>query len=258
MLSIHRSADRGGFDFGWLKTRHSFSFGRYHDPRRVQFRALRVLNEDEVAPGRGFPEHPHEDMEIISYVLAGELAHRDSAGHQDTVRGGGAQYMSAGSGVEHSEFNPSRSAGVHFVQIWMLPASGGTRPRYESARIDARERAGRLTPIAVGVGSGRSEGEGAARADDAGGAGSGGVGPFRINARGDVSALVLMPGQGLEHALAAGRHAYVQVLRGRVVLNGEKLGAGDGAAVSPEGRGSVRLEVRAEDEEAEMLVFELE
>lgn len=231
MLKIRRSQDRGHFDHGWLDTRHTFSFAGYFDPEQRGFRTLRVINEDRVQPGRGFAPHDHRDMEIISYVLSGALAHEDSLGNRSTIRAGELQRMSAGSGVTHSEFNPSESEPVRFFQIWIYPRQKGTQPSYEQRAFPAAERRGRLE-LAVSP-DGRDESLG-------------------IDQDVELYLGSLEPGQEVEHAVRPGRHAWVQVARGGLELNGETLHPGDGAAISDE----PALEFRARDE-AEILVFDL-
>jgi redox-sensitive bicupin YhaK (pirin superfamily) len=231
MLTIRKAEDRGHFDFGWLDTRHTFSFGEYHDPRHMGFRALRVINEDVVRGGAGFGTHPHRDMEIVTYVLAGELAHKDSMGNGSVIRPDDVQRMSAGTGVTHSEHNGSSSVPVHLLQIWILPAATGTPPSYEQRAFPASEKRGRFR--LVGAPDGR---------DDA------------VTIHQDVAlyATLLAPGEAVQHALAPGRHAWVQVVRGRVAVNGHELAAGDGAALSDE----PALTLKAVDA-SELLLFDL-
>jgi redox-sensitive bicupin YhaK (pirin superfamily) len=213
MITIRKAEDRGHFDHGWLDTRHTFSFASYHDGAHMGFRALRVINEDRVRPGEGFGTHGHRDMEIVTYVLAGALAHRDSTGGEGVLRPGEVQRMTAGTGVTHSEFNGSRDAPVHFLQIWLLPDRAGHRPSYEQRRFPEAERKGRLRLVAS--------------PDAAGGA-------LAIHQDARVYATVLGGGEGVRHPLAEGRHAWVQVARGEVAVNGKPLRAGDGAALSGE------------------------
>jgi redox-sensitive bicupin YhaK (pirin superfamily) len=213
MISIRRANDRGHFDFGWLKTFHTFSFADYYDPRFMGFRSLRVINEDWVQPGRGFGTHPHRDMEIITYVLEGALAHRDSMGNGSTIRPGEVQRMSAGTGVLHSERNESDGESVHLLQIWILPEREGVRPSYEQKMFDAGEKQGRLRLIASRDGS---------------------DGSVKINQDARLYAALLGAGERVEHRLAPERHAWLQVARGAVELNGHTLRQGDGAAVSRE------------------------
>ena len=231
MIVRRPSEARGRADHGWLDSRHTFSFADYHDPAHMGFRALRVINEDRVQPAQGFGTHGHRDMEIISYVLEGELAHTDSMGTGSIIRPGDVQRMSAGTGVLHSERNPSQSQPVHFFQIWLLPARRGVRPGYEQKRFEDAEKQGRLRLVA-------SQG--------------GRDGSITINQDADLYAGIFSSGEGAHLELRAGRHAWVQVARGEVTLNGESLSAGDGAAVSEE----KALDFEA-NSSAEVLVFDL-
>lgn len=232
MITIRPSDQRGRADYGWLQARYSFSFARYFDPAHTGFRALRVINQDVVAPGRGFPEHPHDNMEIITYVISGAIAHRDSTGAQRTVRPGQIQHMSAGSGVTHSEFNPSKDEPLHLLQVWIEPARQGVRPAYNELTIDESRRRDGL--VALASPDGRD-------------------GSIAINADARVSSLRLPPGRGAALALAPGRHAWVQVVRGRLTVNGAALGPGDGAAISDE----PELNFRVTEGDIEALVFDL-
>ncbi len=213
MIHVRRSNERGHADHGWLDTRHTFSFADYHDPENMGFRALRVINEDRVAPGQGFGTHGHRDMEILSYVLEGGLAHRDSTGGGGVITPGDVQRMSAGTGVMHSEFNASRSEPVHFLQIWLLPERRGIPPGYEQKHFPAEQRKGQLRLIAS--------------PDSA-------EGSLRIHQDARVYTTLLGSGETLTHPLAPGRHAWIQVARGQVRLGDVVLAAGDGAAVSEE------------------------
>ena len=233
MITIRRSAERGHFDHGWLDTRHTFSFADYHDPDQMGFRALRVINEDRVRPGQGFGTHGHRDMEILSYVLSGVLSHRDSGGGAGQLRPGEVQRMSAGTGIRHSEFNGSDAEPVHFLQIWLHPDRPGHGPSYEQRSYPEAERRGRLRLVASPDGA---------------------LGSTTIHQDARVYATLLPQGSTVEMALAPGRHAWVQVARGAVLLNGERLAAGDGAAVSEEGL--LRLAAAGEGE-AELLIFDL-
>jgi redox-sensitive bicupin YhaK (pirin superfamily) len=233
MITVRRSADRGHFDHGWLDTRHTFSFAAYHDPAQMGFRALRVINEDRVLPGQGFGTHGHRDMEILSYVLSGELAHRDSSGGGGALRPGEVQRMSAGTGIRHSEFNGSPAEPVHFLQIWLLPDRPGHPPSYEQRAFPAAERRGRLRLVASPDGA---------------------EGSTTLHQDARVFAALLGEGQQAALALRPGRHAWVQVARGAVEVNGTRLSAGDGAALSEEAQ--VSLTGRGA-EEAELLVFDL-
>ena len=231
-MIVHRpAAERGRADFGWLDSRHTFSFGEYYDPRYMGFRALRVINDDRVKPGHGFGTHPHRDMEIISYVLDGALAHKDSMGTGSVIRPGDVQRISAGTGVLHSEMNPSNTEPVHFLQIWLMPFERGIAPSYEEKRFDAAEKQGRLRLIA------------AADARD---------GAVAIHQDVDLYASLLKPGEGTRLELRPGRHAWVQVATGALTLNGQPLGEGDGAALSEESM--VDLQATAD---TEVLVFDL-
>ncbi len=231
MITVRRSAERGHFDHGWLDTRHTFSFADYHDPAHMGFRSLRVINEDRVQPGQGFGMHPHRDMEIVSYVISGALAHQDSMGNGSTIRPGEVQRMSAGTGVVHGELNQSRTEPVHFLQIWILPARLGLPPGYEQKRFPEEERRGRLRLLASPDGAG---------------------GSVTIHQDVRLHATLLAPGQSVTHPLAEGRHAWVQVVRGEVEAGGERLAEGDGAAVS----GEPALALRGV-KDAEVLVFDL-
>lgn len=234
MISIRKSADRGHADHGWLLAKHSFSFASYFDRRFTGFRALRVINEDVVQPGQGFGTHAHNDMEIITYVLEGALEHKDSMGNRGVIRPGAVQYMSAGSGVRHSEFNHSKTDPVHLLQIWLLPSEAGVTPRYADAKLPDAERRGKLKLVATGK-------------PDANGA-------FQIHQDVDLYASLLPQGHKLEHPLSEGRGAYLQVARGAVTLNGQRLEAGDGAAVEQE----TLLHIEgASEPEAEFLLFDL-
>lgn len=231
MIVLRPAAERGHADHGWLDSRHTFSFAEYHDPRFMGFRALRVINEDRVAPGRGFGAHPHRDMEILSYVLEGALQHADSMGNGSTMRPGDVQRMSAGTGVRHSEINGSRTEPVHFLQIWLLPERAGLPPGYEQRSFPPETKQDQLRLVAS-----RDGREGS------------------VTVHQDVALYDtrLSPGAAVTHALAPGRHAWVQVVRGTLTVNGRTLGAGDGAALKEEP--TVRLEGV---ETAEALLFDL-
>jgi redox-sensitive bicupin YhaK (pirin superfamily) len=231
MLTLRKSHDRGHANHGWLDSRHTFSFAGYHDPEHMGFRDLRVINEDRVEPARGFGTHAHRDMEIVSYVLAGELAHRDSLGNGSAIRPGDVQRMSAGTGVTHSELNPSQREPVHFLQIWILPEQEGLPPSYEQRHFPAAERTGRLRLVA------------SHDARD---------GSLRVHQDVDVYASLLGAGDAVTHTLRPGRHAWLQLARGRCALNGVPLEAGDGAAVS----GETELRIDHADG-AELLLFDL-
>ena len=232
MITIRKSDDRGHFDHGWLDTRHTFSFADYWDPEHVNFRALRVLNEDRVVPSAGFGTHGHNDMEIVSYVLSGTLAHKDSMGNGSTIVPGDVQYMSAGTGVRHSEFNASEKEPVHFVQIWIVPDRRGYAPRYGQKTFAESEKRGKLRLVASGTG------------DD---------GSIAIRQDASLYATVLRHGESVPLEIAKGRHLWVQVLRGEAEVNGHRLSAGDGLAASDE----TAFAIRGAGEEAELLVFDL-
>jgi redox-sensitive bicupin YhaK (pirin superfamily) len=233
MMTIRRSAERGHGDHGWLDTRHTFSFADYHDEAHMGFGPLRVINEDRVAPGQGFGTHGHRDMEIVSYVLEGELAHRDSMGTGSVIRPGEVQRMSAGTGVRHSEENPSRERPVHFLQIWIVPDRAGHAPSYEQRAFPEAERRGRLRLVASPDGA---------------------EGSVRLHQDARLFAGLLGAGERAALPLAGGRSAWVQVARGAVSVNGQALAAGDGAALT----GEAAVEVAGAGEGiAELLVFDL-
>jgi len=213
MVNIRKSQERGHANHGWLNTYFTFSFADYYDPKHVQFRTLRVLNDDCITAGAGFPEHPHRDMEIITYVLEGALAHRDSMGNGSVIRPGDVQYMSAGTGVTHSEFNASKSEPAHLLQIWMLPEKKGLKPVYGQKNFAESEKRGKLRLVASPDGR---DGSVTVRQDN------------------ELYATVLGAGESVRHELKPDRHAYVQVARGSVKLNGKELQEGDGAAISEE------------------------
>ena len=231
MIKIRKADKRGHFDFRWLNTFHTFSFGDYYDPAFMGFRSLRVINEDFVHSGRGFPTHAHRDMEIITYILEGALEHRDSMGNGSVIRPGDVQRMTAGTGVSHSESNPSREQSVHLLQIWILPDQGGLKPGYEQKAFSDDQKQGRLCLVA-------SE--------------DGRDGSVTIHQDARVYATVLAAGDEVVHNLGLGRHAWLQVARGAVTVNGEDLNQGDGAAVSNEDRVSITGR-----EAAEVLLFDL-
>ena len=231
MIKIRRADARGHFDFRWLNTFHTFSFGDYYDPSFMGFRSLRVINEDFVRGGRGFPTHGHRDMEIITYILAGALEHRDSMGNGSVIRPGDVQRMSAGTGVTHSEANPSREEAVHLLQIWILPAEQGLAPSYEQKAFTQDQKQGRLCLVASADG----------REDS-----------VTVHQDASVYASVLSKDDEVVHSLTSGRHAWLQVARGAVGLNGELLNQGDGAAISTEAQIAIRGR-----EDAEVLLFDL-
>jgi len=231
MITIRKAAERGGANHGWLDTKHTFSFADYHDPAHMGFRDLRVLNEDRVTPGEGFPTHSHRDMEILSWVLEGELEHRDSMGNGSVIRPGELQRMSAGTGVRHSERNPSDANPLHFLQIWIFPERNGLAPSYEQKDFPEGERRGKLRLVASHDGR---------------------EGSVTIHQDVRLSTALLEKGDEVSLSIAQGRSAWVQVARGSVDVNGRRLEAGDGAAVTRE----ERLELSNGDG-AEVLVFDL-
>ncbi len=231
MIELRKSAERGHANHGWLDSYHSFSFADYHDPRHMGYASLRVINEDVVQPGQGFGTHGHRDMEIITYILAGALEHKDSMGNGSIIRPGDVQRMSAGTGVRHSEFNPSQNELVHLLQIWIEPAVTGIEPGYEEKHFDPASRRGRLRLIASRDGR---------------------EGSVRIHQDAAVYAALLDGDERVTHALAAGRQAYVHVARGNVTVNGRRLGAGDAAKIS--GESAVAMD---RGEAAEVLLFDL-
>ncbi|HEX9820084.1 MAG TPA: pirin family protein [Methylomirabilota bacterium] len=213
MIAIRPAKERGHADHGWLDTWHTFSFADYHDRRFMGFRSLRVINEDFVAPGRGFPTHGHRDMEIITYVLEGALEHRDSLGTGSVIRPGEVQRMSAGTGVRHSEANPSASEPLHLLQIWIEPSKSGIPPGYEQKTFADADKRGQLRLVASPDGA---------------------EGSVTIHQDARVYATLLGSGQQVVHRLAPGRHAWLHVARGALTLNGQRLAQGDGAAISDE------------------------
>jgi hypothetical protein len=231
MITIRRAKERGHADHGWLDTFHTFSFADYWDPRHMGWGPLRVINEDRVAPATGFPTHAHRDMEIITYVLDGALEHRDSLGTGSVITPGEVQRMSAGTGVRHSEHNASKSEPVHLLQIWIQPARPGIAPGYEQKTFPETERRGRLRLIAAPDGR---------------------DGAVTIHQDATVYATTLARGERVEHALDRGRLGWLQVARGALVINGERLGQGDGAGI--EGERTLTLEAL---EPAEALLFDL-
>jgi len=231
MIDPRRSAERGRSDYGWLDSRHTFSFADYLDPAHMGFRALRVINEDRVHPGRGFGAHGHRSMEIISYVVSGGLRHRDSMGNGSTIRPGEVQLMSAGTGVTHSEMNASESEPVHFLQIWILPRVAGGPPRYLQRAFPPEQRAGRLCLLVSPDGA---------------------DGSLSLQQDARLFGATLGRGEQVTHTLAPGRHAWLQLVRGEVTLGSTSLAAGDGAAVSEE----TEITLVGSDD-AEVLLFDL-
>lgn len=231
MITIRRSDERGGANFGWLDTRYTFSFNTYYDPDHMGFRDLRVINEDFIEPDQGFPAHSHQDMEIISYVISGELSHRDSMGNGETIKPHEVQRMTAGTGVTHSEFS-SPTERTHLLQIWILPEENGLEPAYEQKLIPREEKMGTLRLIAS---RGRDDGS------------------VHINQDVQLFASILEDSNSVKHEIGEGRHAWLQLISGSVELNGHALDAGDGAAVSDV---SV-LEIKATAPNSEFLLFDL-
>jgi redox-sensitive bicupin YhaK (pirin superfamily) len=231
MLVIRRAQDRGQASFGWLESRHTFSFGHYFDPDQMGFGALRVINEDRVQPGRGFDTHGHRDMEIVSYVLEGALEHEDSMGNGSIIRPGEVQRMTAGTGIRHSEYNHSDSELVHFLQIWIVPERKGLEPGYEQKIFTADDKRNRLR--LVGSRDGRD-------------------GSVTIHRDVDLYATILDPDATVTHRMAAGRKAWLQIARGNVMLDGQPLAAGDGAAI--DGAREVTLTGASE---TEVLLFDM-
>jgi quercetin 2,3-dioxygenase len=231
MIRLRKARDRGHADHGWLDTHHTFSFASYYDPAHMGFRSLRVMNEDRVTPGRGFGVHSHQDMEIVSYVLEGALEHKDSMGNGEVLRPGEFQRISAGTGIAHSEFNPSKSEPTHFYQIWLLPESNGLSPSYEQKRFDDPELRNTLRLVAS------RDGEN---------------GSLTIHQDARIYLSKLDAGRTVEFTIARGRHAWLQVLRGGVTLNGKTMQTSDGVAVSNE----ATLTVSATSD-TEIMLFDL-
>lgn len=231
MIRVRRSADRGHLNHGWLDTYHTFSFGEYYDPAHHHFRKLRVMNEDFVAPGHGFPMHDHADMEIVTVVLSGTLEHRDSLGNGAQIRPGDLQRMSAGTGISHSEFNPSKTEPVHLMQIWIFPERKGLPPSYEQTNFPIEAKRNRL--LLIGSRDGRD-------------------GSVTIQQDMSLYSTVLEPGSSVKYSLAPSRHAWIQLPTGSISVNGQELTSGDGAAVSDE----QELTITA-NEPSELLLFDL-
>jgi redox-sensitive bicupin YhaK (pirin superfamily) len=231
MIKVHRSGERGSTKLGWLDSRHTFSFGDYYDPQNMGFSHLRVINEDRVRPGGGFPTHSHRDMEIVTYVLQGALAHKDSTGTSSIIRVGEVQRMSAGTGISHSEYNASQTEPVHFLQIWIIPDETGLAPGYEQQAIPFNNNRGRWTLIASKIGR---------------------DGSVTVHQDVDVWTARFSSGEEVVFHLKPGRHAWAHMARGSGTLNGTLLRAGDGAAASQE----EILEFKAGDD-AELLLFDL-
>lgn len=231
MIKIRRSDERGAANYGWLDTKYTFSFSDYYDPRNMGFRDLRVINEDFIEAGQGFPKHGHKDMEIITYMIDGEISHRDSMGNGETVRKNEIQRMTAGTGVLHSEYS-SPTEQTHLLQIWILPEKNGLTPGYEQKYFSPAEKQGRLRLIASRGGDDES---------------------ISINQDVSLYASVLNNDETVTHELAEGRHAWVQVISGGLEVNGEKLEKGDGAAISEE----ALLSIKAAANNTEFLLFDL-
>src|SRR6267142_3530339 len=231
MIKIRKAGERGKSQTSWLDSNHTFSFNRYYDPKWSGFRELRVINEDFVAPAQGFGTHSHSDMEILSYVVAGQLAHKDSTGTSEIIRPGEMQRMTAGTGVSHSEFNPSGSEPVHFLQIWIQPEQEGLKPGYEQRAFPEAERRGKLRLVASRNGS---------------------DGSVTIHQDVKLYNALLATGEEISYQLDRGRHAWLQVVRGAVSVNGAALKTSDGAAISDE----ISLNIGA-TEDAEILLFDL-
>jgi quercetin 2,3-dioxygenase len=231
MLSVRRAAERGYFDHGWLKTAHTFSFAEYHDPHWVEYGPLRVINEDRVAAGQGFGKHGHRDMEIVTYILEGELEHHDSMGNGSVIRVGDVQRMSAGTGVTHSEYNPSSGSAVHLLQIWIIPDSRGLAPGYEQKHFEAADKRGRLRLIAAPGGD---------------------EGAVTLHQDARVYAGLFDGAERAAHTVAPGRRAWLQLARGTLKVGDTALGAGDGAYTS----GPAQLELHG-GAGAEVLLFDL-
>ena len=231
MIQVRKANDRGHADHGWLNAYHTFSFASYRDPNFMGFRSLRVMNEDRVAPGQGFGTHPHQDMEIVTYVLEGALEHRDSMGNGEILRPGEFQRMSAGTGITHSEFNPSGTEPVHLYQIWLYPERRGIEPSYEQKRFPVEEQTNRLRLVAAPGGT---------------------DGALQIHQDAQIFLSQLTKGSEVVHQLSPNRHAWLQVLRGTVELNGRELETSDGAAISD----ITTLAIRASDD-AEIMLFDL-
>ena len=231
MITLRRANERGGGDFGWLNTRHTFSFSDYYDPRWMGFRSLRVINEDYVAPSSGFPTHPHSDMEIITYVLEGKLEHKDSLGTGSVIRPGDGQRMTAGRGIRHSEYNPSKNEQVHLYQIWILPEKKALEPSYEQKSFPTEEKQGKLRLIA------------SPDAKD---------GSVKINQDARLYVSLLKPGEEVAHEFSKNRHGWLQVAKGSAEVNGHALEQSDGAAISDE----PQLKIKG-TKDSEVLLFDL-
>jgi len=231
MITLRKAADRGHAEHGWLDSWHTFSFGDYYDPKHMGFRALRVINEDRVAPGKGFPTHSHRDMEILTYVLDGALEHRDSMGNGSVMKSGDVQRMTAGIGVGHSEFNASKTEPVHFLQIWVLPETRNLEPGYEQKNFSKQELAGKLRVVASRDGTG---------------------GAVLVHQDVKLLAGTFGAGEAEKYPLTPGRHAFLHVARGKLLVNGQELSAGDAVQASDE----AALDLSGVSD-AEVLLFDL-
>ncbi|EAZ89829.1 pirin family protein [Crocosphaera chwakensis] len=232
MITIRQSQARGNANFGWLDSKHTFSFGSYYDPKHMGFRHLRVINEDKIEPSGGFPTHGHRDMEIITYVLDGALEHKDSMGNGSIIRPGDVQRMSAGTGVTHSEFNASNTDSVHLLQIWILPDKKGIEPSYEEKHFPLSEKQGKLKLIASGDGKDNS---------------------LQIHQDVDLYGAVLKEGDSLIHSTNNNRSLWLQIAKGSVQINGQHFNNGDGAAITKESL----IEITATNNQTEILLFDL-
>ncbi|HEY7424910.1 MAG TPA: pirin family protein [Gemmataceae bacterium] len=231
MIRVRKAAERGHFDHGWLDTYHTFSFGDYYDPDHMGFRSLRVINDDRVQPGQGFGMHGHRDMEIVTYVLDGALEHKDSMGNGSIIQAGELQRMTAGTGVRHSEFNPSDKEWVHLYQIWLLPQRKGLKPSYEQLAVSEEQKRGRFRLVASPDGA---------------------DGSLTIHQDARLYLASLLPGEGISHEIERGRAAWLQILRGKVDFLGSEIAAGDGVAVTDEKTVAIQAAVPTE-----VLLFDL-
>ena len=232
MMKIRRANERGNANFGWLDSRHTFSFGSYYDPNHMGFANLRVINEDKVQPSKGFGTHSHRDMEIISYVLEGELEHKDSIGNGSVIRPGDVQRMSAGNGIAHSEFNASNTDNVHFLQIWILPQKVGIEPSYEQKHFSVKDRQGQLK--LVGSPDGRDN-------------------SVTINQDVNLYVANLNQGETVQHTIQTHRYIWIQLIRGGVNINNQSLSAGDGVAITQE----TDVEMAAIADNTEVMLFDM-
>ena len=231
MIEIRHANERGHANHGWLDTSHTFSFASYYDPRHMGFGPLRVINEDRVSPGRGFGSHPHQNMEILTYVLSGSLAHKDSMGNVETLRANDLQRISAGTGIVHSEYNGSSTEPVHFLQIWLEPSTDGLKPTYEQLSLTEEQKLGKLVPVATPNGGG----------------------PLKIHQDANVLIGQVEAGRTLEHPLASGRKAWVHVIRGAANVNGHSLATGDAAALT----GESSVSIKGVGPNTELLIFDV-